>query len=67
MTAGKTLAQQRRIALMTGVGVFAVLAVSLLLGSLILQFFGIGVESHLIELHRIGSLIAERSINICCR
>lgn len=30
---------------MTGVGVFAVLAVSLVLGSLILQFFGINVPS----------------------
>ena len=45
VTQGKTAAQQRRIALMTGVGVFAVLTVSLLLGSVILQFFGIGVPA----------------------
>ncbi|NLA66193.1 MAG: NAAT family transporter [Leucobacter sp.] len=45
VTADKSIAQQRRIALMTGVGVFSVLAVSLLLGSLILQFFGIGVAA----------------------
>jgi len=40
-----TVAQQRRVALMTGVGVFVVLAVSLVLGALILQFFGINVPS----------------------
>lgn len=45
VTKGATPAQQRRIALMTGVGVFAVLTVSLLLGALILQFFGIGVPA----------------------
>jgi multiple antibiotic resistance protein len=45
VTQGKTVAQQRRIALMTGVGVLVVLTVSLLLGSLILQFFGIGVPA----------------------
>lgn len=39
------MAQQRRIALMTGVGVMAVLTVSLLLGSTILQFFGVGVPA----------------------
>lgn len=45
VTSGKTVAQQRRIALMTGVGVFAVLTVSLLIGSFILQFFAIGVPA----------------------
>lgn len=45
VTKGMKPGQQRRIALMTGVGVFAVLAVSLLLGSVILQFFGIGVPA----------------------
>ncbi|MGX1700947.1 MarC family protein [Microbacterium sp. NPDC055357] len=45
VTEGMTVAKQRRVALMTGVGVFAVLAVSLVLGSLILQFFGINVPS----------------------
>ncbi|XPP27982.1 MAG: MarC family protein [Leucobacter sp.] len=45
VTDGVPLSKQRRIALMTGVGVFVVLAVSLLLGSLILQFFGIGVPA----------------------
>lgn len=45
VTAGIPIAKQRRIALMTGAGVFAVLAVSLLLGSFILQFFGIGVPA----------------------
>lgn len=45
VTSGAALAKQRRIAMMTGAGVFAVLAVSLLLGSLILQFFGIGVPA----------------------
>lgn len=45
VTAGTPAAKQRHIALMTGVGVFAVLTVSLLLGSLILQFFGIGVPA----------------------
>ncbi len=45
VTQGKSVAQQRRIAVMTGVGVLAVLAVSLLLGSFILQFFGIGVPA----------------------
>lgn len=45
VTPDKTPAQQRRIALMTGVGVFAVLAVSLVLGSVILSFFGIGVPA----------------------
>ena len=45
VTQGKTTAQQRRIALMTGVGVFAILTVSLVLGTMILQFFGIGVPA----------------------
>lgn len=45
VTKGMKPGQQRRIALMTGIGVFAVLAVSLLLGSVILQFFGIGVPA----------------------
>jgi multiple antibiotic resistance protein len=45
VTQGKTASEQRRIALMTGVGVFAVLIVSLILGSLILGFFGIGVPA----------------------
>ncbi|MFB8388201.1 MarC family protein [Microbacterium sp. NPDC055910] len=45
VTEGMTVAKQRRVALMTGVGVFSVLAVSLVLGSLILQFFGINVPS----------------------
>jgi len=45
LTQGRTMAQQRRVALMTGVGVMAVLTVSLLLGSTILQFFGVGVPA----------------------
>lgn len=45
VTQGMDAAKQRRVALMTGVGVFAVLAVSLILGSFILQFFGIGVPA----------------------
>lgn len=45
VTQGTEAAKQRRIALMTGVGVFAVLTVSLLLGSFILTFFGINVAS----------------------
>ena len=45
LTQGRTIAQQRRVALMTGVGVMAVLTVSLLLGSTILQFFGVGVPA----------------------
>lgn len=45
VTQGKTQAEQRKIALMTGVGVFAVLSVSLVLGSIILSFFGIGVPA----------------------
>lgn len=45
VTQGKTPAAQRKIALMTGVGVFAVLSVSLVLGSIILSFFGIGVPA----------------------
>ena len=45
VTQGKTVSEQRRIALMTGVGVFLILTVSLILGSVILQFFGIGVPA----------------------
>lgn len=45
VTQGESAAAQRRIALMTGVGVFSVLAVSLILGSFILSFFGIGVPA----------------------
>ncbi len=45
VTHDSTLAQKRHIALVTGVGVFAVLTVSLLVGSFILQFFGIGVPA----------------------
>lgn len=45
LTQDRTPAQQRRIALMTGLGVMIVLTVSLLLGSLILQFFGVDVTS----------------------
>lgn len=45
VTADAKPAAQRRVALMTGVGVLVILTVSLLLGSLILQFFGIGVPA----------------------
>ncbi|MET0734916.1 MAG: MarC family protein [Microbacterium sp.] len=45
VTQGKTVAEQRRIALTTGLGVFIVLTVSLVLGTLILEFFGIGVPA----------------------
>lgn len=45
VTQGYTAAKQRRVAIMTGVGVLSVLAVSLILGSLILSFFGIGVPA----------------------
>lgn len=45
VTKGMKPGQQRRVALMTGVGVFAVLAVALVLGAVILQFFGIGVPA----------------------
>ncbi len=45
VTQGRTPAQQRRIAIMTGVGVLAILTVSLLLGSTILQFFGVGIPA----------------------
>lgn len=45
VTQGMDAKKQRRVALMTGVGVFAILVVSLVLGSLILQFFGIGVPA----------------------
>lgn len=45
MTEGETPARQRRIAVTTGVGVFVVLAVSLVLGAEILGFFGIAVPA----------------------
>ncbi|HET8926683.1 MAG TPA: MarC family protein [Microbacterium sp.] len=45
VTEGRTPAQQRRIAIMTGVGVMAILTVSLLLGATILQFFGVGIPA----------------------
>jgi multiple antibiotic resistance protein len=45
VTQGRPLKEQRRIALVTGFGVFVVLTISLLLGSLILQFFGVGVSA----------------------
>ncbi|HWL78520.1 MarC family protein [Microbacterium sp.] len=45
VTANMEPAKQRRIALVTGLGVFAVLTLSLILGAVILQFFGISVAS----------------------
>lgn len=45
VTADQPNPQQRRTAIMTGVGVFAVLAVSLVVGAWLLQFFGIGVPA----------------------
>ncbi len=45
VTANMDPAKQRRIALVTGLGVFAVLALSLFLGAVILQFFGISVAA----------------------
>lgn len=45
VTEGMDAARQRRIAVTTGIGVFVVLVVSLLLGALLLQFFGIGVAA----------------------
>lgn len=45
LTASYSVAKQRRVALTTGFGVFVILTVSLLLGSIILGFFGIGVPA----------------------
>ena len=45
VTSNMEPARQRRIALVTGLGVFAVLTLSLILGAVILQFFGISVAS----------------------
>ncbi|NYE18997.1 MarC family protein [Microbacterium immunditiarum] len=45
VTANVDPAKQRRIALVTGLGVFAVLTLSLILGAVILQFFGISVPA----------------------
>jgi len=45
VTSNMEPARQRRIALVTGLGVFAVLTLSLILGAVILQFFGISVSA----------------------